>query len=343
MATEIWRFIKEKFSALAGWIKGLFVSLWRYIKGLLREVSGSTWRKIAVGVPVVFVLYIIISIPFVSRIDDQMDIPTSVTAKEDGKRSQTVDMLVYLLDREVNTHNWTPNDPFFMPGAWLDNTPSYQSGMLAAMSRFSYELRDQIGRMRGSSAVDKDLQVAAGHLSKEPTEWIIGSGSWAPRTAADSFYRDAVKSLRQYNDRLSAEEAVFERRSDNLLATLDRIANDIGASSAAQDAYISENAGGFLPDFGVDNEFYEIKGKLYAYSLLLTCLKEDYKHVIEDRDLGQVYNQLLTSLGNAVALSPMIVTNGSPDGVLANHLSIQGFYLQRARTQLKELTNILLK
>jgi hypothetical protein len=40
----------------------------------------------------------------------------------------------------------------------------------------------------------------------------------------------------------------------------------------------------------------------------------------------------------------LIVWNGYPDGLLIpNHLAAQGFYLLRARTQLRELTSILLK
>ena len=36
--------------------------------------------------------------------------------------------------------------------------------------------------------------------------------------------------------------------------------------------------------------------------------------------------------------------NGRPDGMcVPNHLAVEGFYLMRARTQLREITNILAK
>ena len=45
----------------------------------------------------------------------------------------------------------------------------------------------------------------------------------------------------------------------------------------------------------------------------------------------------LESLREAAQLDPLIVTNGSPDGIFPNsHLTAQGFYLLRARTQLRE-------
>ena len=43
-------------------------------------------------------------------------------------------------------------------------------------------------------------------------------------------------------------------------------------------------------------------------------------------------------------MDPLLVINGAPDAViLPSHLAAQGFYLLRARTQLKEISNILLK
>lgn len=343
MINEIGLFIKEKFMAFMVWVGGLFHSFWLYIKGLIRGISASTWRKVAVAIPAVFFLYILVGMPFVHRIDDRLALPAVVTDQTDGKRSQTVDMVIYLLDREVNQHNWTPNDPFFLPGAWIDNTPNYQRGILSALARFSLDMRDHIGRIRGSSAEDENLARAAGHLAKNPDEWIIGSGSWFPRTPAHSFYQEAIKELRIYNNRVVAGDANFVPRSDNLLEALDRISKDLGDSSASHNAYITAHAGGFLPDFGVDDEFYRVKGKLYAYTMLLKTIRHDFAGVIEDKELSAVYNELLLSLTSGIALDPLIVTNGAPDGILANHISIQGFYLQRARTQLKEITNILLK
>ncbi len=50
------------------------------------------------------------------------------------------------------------------------------------------------------------------------------------------------------------------------------------------------------------------------------------------------------SPANSDASVLLIVSNGSPDDLYpANHLLAEGFYLMRARTQLREITNILLK
>jgi len=340
VAKEIWLWLREQMSSLLAGLKRLWVQLWRWIAGWLRTISGSTWRKVTLGLPVAFFLYIFIGMPFAHRIDDSLPIPD--TGPEGGVKS--VAAVAYLIKKETKVHNWTPNDPFFMPGWWLDNTPSYQKGIVQALSRFSLELRDQIGRSRGSSAVDPELQMAAGNLAKEPERWIIDFPTrLLPTTASDSYYREAADQLEKYNSRLASGDAIFERRSDNLLATLDRIALDLGASSAALEQYISENAGGFLPDTGADDLFYETKGQVYAYTVILLALEQDFSKVIGDRELASIYKELLHSMMSAATLDPVVVFNGAADGTLANHLSMQGFYLLRARTQLKEVTNILLK
>ena len=53
---------------------------------------------------------------------------------------------------------------------------------------------------------------------------------------------------------------------------------------------------------------------------------------------------MLESLRHTAELSPMVVVNGKPDAqAMPSHLAAQGFYLLRARTKLREITNILLK
>lgn len=339
MWAELWRAFgegfKDSFKAIGAWF-------WRLLRRMgvgLTMVPRDLWVRVAAGVPVVFLIYSLLGMAVVHRMDTRYPAVAQVAAND----SAAVHMVRSLIIREAQDHGWTANDPFFLPGYWLDNLPNFQRGIMGALSRFTFELRDQLGRRRGSSASDADLERAAGNLSREPDRWIIDlSASWLPTRPADAFYREAAIDLDSYLTRLAAGDAIYDRRADNLLATLDRIALDLGASSAALDDYIAGNAGGLLPDFGVDNLFYQVKGQVYAYSALLQALRVDFAKVIDERDLSPLFDQLLQSLDRAAQLDPLIVTNGAMDGFWANHLSIQGFYLLRARTQLREVTQILL-
>lgn len=299
----------------------------------------SGWGLVALVVGVL--LYYALGGFLMNAIDDDPDFrPAEVKAGA----SQSVAMAAALIDREVNQHHWIANDPFFYPSAWLDNMPNYQQGIVYALSRFALEMTDQIGRTRGSSEADKDLDKAAGLLKYPGTMWIYDlSTSFLPTASSESQYRAARRALLAYNERLATGHAVFEKRADNLLATLDRIAADLGSASAIIDQHLSKPQPGFI-DTRVDDIFYDVKGKLYAYYLLLRAIGEDFEPVMKEKQLGPVWDQMLGSLRQAAILDPLVVVNGSPDGLFfPSHLAVQGFYLLRARTQLREIGNILQK
>src|SRR3546814_26739 len=148
-----------------------------------------------------------------------------------------------------------------MPGSLLDNMPNYQLGMIHALGRFAFQMVDQIGRTRGSSQTDTDLQEAAGLLQYSGTKWIFDfSTSLLPTAKSEDQYRKARRALLDYNRRLGQNQAVFDRRADNLLSALDRIALDVGSASAAIDRQIHEGSGLWV-DMQSDDVFYSVKGQ----------------------------------------------------------------------------------
>ncbi|WP_119461522.1 DUF2333 family protein [Rhodospirillaceae bacterium SYSU D60014] len=302
------------------------------------------WRTLgflALLLLALLLLYYPIGMVWVHEIDDD---PAFAPAEVAPEASHAIATAAALITREVDENHWTANDPFFLPGAALDNMPNFQQGIIAALSRFAVEMTDQIGRTRGSSRADADLEKAAGLLKYPGDVWIFDlSTSWAPTASSETQYRAAQRALISYNQRLAAGNAVFERRSDNLLATLDRMAADLGSASAVLDQHLAQNAGGIL-DFRADDIFYNIKGRLYAYGLLLRGIGVDYQSVIAERELQAAWDQMMDSFEQASTLQPLVVVNGEPDAqFVPSHLASQGFFLLRARTQLREISNILLK
>jgi hypothetical protein len=287
------------------------------------------------------VIYYTIGMAVVHKVDDNVDFKFSGT-KAGG--SYAVSLSAALIDREVNINSWVANDPFFMPGYLLDNMPNYQQGIIYAVSRFVMEMTDQIGRSRGSSEVDKDLDKASGLLKYPGTTWIFDfSTSIAPTASSESQYRSARRSLLAYNERLAKGDAMFERRADNLQATLMRFTADLGSNSAVIDDHLAK-AGHWGFDTKVDDVFYSAKGRLYAYYLILRGLGKDFESVNSNKELTSSWALMLESLRQAASLDPLVVVNGKPDGAIApSHLASLGFYLLRARTQLREIINILQK
>lgn len=328
--------------------------------GMLRLPGDGSMSALALRVAgvllVAVMLYYPVGMVIIHNIDNDLGFMAPAAAppdekKPDGKKpdgkmsggSRAVAVTAALIERETDVNRWTPNDPFFLPGSALDNMPNFQQGVIYAMSRFAIEMTDQIGRIRGSSQVDKDLDAAAGRLKFPGDIWYFDiATSWAPATPSEQHYRAARRALVAYNQRLSIGDAVFERRADNLQITLERITADLGSASAIIDAHVSNRA--WFLDFDADDIFYRTQGRLYGYALILRGLRADFRSVIEERELGAAWDQMLGSFRAAATLDPLIVVNGAPDGAfLPSHLAAQGFYLLRARTQLKEIANILLK
>ncbi len=99
--------------------------------------------------------------------------------------------------------------------------PNFQMGLMYAMSRFAISMTDVLGRTRGSSQADPDLDRAVGLLKYDGTIWI-----WEPRTSlmptasAERQYVAGEKALMAFNRRLADGQAVFDRRADNLITFL---------------------------------------------------------------------------------------------------------------------------
>ncbi len=322
--------------------------MWGKIKSALtwlrEKITMKIARRILAILGAFIFFYYLIGMVVVENINDDKNYASDKMGNSSAG-SFAVEMSVAMIDREVNHHAWISNDPWFKPGSVLDNMAHYQKGIISANAIFAIELKDQLSRIRGSSQVDENLREVASGINYAPDRWY-----WDPGVSvflfvapAEKQYNSALSNLMQYNERLAKGEATFGRRADNLLSTLDKISLDLGSSSDAIARKI-DNGIGCVLDTKVDDLFYDVKGRIYAYWLLLKGLRADFSKVIADKDVGSSWDLLEQSLSALIDLDPMIVTNCDADGFLfQNHISAQGFYLLRARTQLKEITNILLK
>lgn len=289
-------------------------------------------------IPVLIALYYILGSALSYRIND--DLAWRAVDPPAGA-SRAVAAMAGLVTREVDETLWSANTPGFAPQALLrfgGNMPNFQSGLVRALSVFSIELEGRLARSRGTSGADEDVSRARQWLAREPDTWILNP---LPTSSADSEYRKAAAALLAYNARVSQGQAIFDLRSDNLQATLDRIALDIGDASDTLESQVKAGRTVFI-DRRADKVFYNVKGRAYAYHVLLSALKQDFAPVIAERRVARIYDSMLADLALAASLHPMIVQNGSPEAaIMPNHLTTQGFYLMRARAKLREITDIL--
>ncbi|MEM8784456.1 MAG: DUF2333 domain-containing protein, partial [Pseudomonadota bacterium] len=83
--------------------------------------------------------------------------------------------------------------------------------------------------------------------------------------------------------------------------------------------------------------------KIYGHYMILRELEKDFGEVIGERSgVADIYSRMLNSLAKAASLQSMVILNGKADSQMTPcHLCGQGFYLLRARTNLREITDIL--
>lgn len=280
-----------------------------------------------------FVLYFGVLGGILHRIDADVDF-TPPNPIAGGSRA--ISMAEALIYREVNTYRWSPNDPWFFPTVFWDNHQNFQRGMMRSISRFVLEMEVQIGRLRGTSAIDPDLQRASGLLQFPTDVWLFDfDQSFLPVQPADVQYAAAARALRNYNTRVAAGRAVFETRPDALAVVIERMNDELGARAAIIDEHTALNR--FIIDILADDIFYFNKGASYAAYLMLRELGADFEQVITGLNLTRIWNTAIESLREAGRQRPLVVLNSSGvNSFLANHLQIQGFYLKRAVLQFDE-------
>lgn len=235
------------------------------------------FKRSVLFVVAAFVLYFGVLGSWLHRIDADLDFmpPNPVQGG-----SQAVNMAEALILRETVENRWTANDPIFFPTALLDNMPNYQRGMMRAISRFTMELENQIGRLRGSGAIDQDLERAVGLLQFPTDVWIFDfDQSFLPIQPADTQFEAGARALRSFNSRVAAGVAIFETRPDALAMTVERMAGELSSRAAIVDDHVSA-ADGFIIDFISDDIFYFNKGMAYVTYLLLRELGQDFERVI---------------------------------------------------------------
>lgn len=266
------------------------------------------------------------------------------------QRSAIVDAAADLTDFNVNQNAWISSMLLYRLGLFgidwdstpfLDNKASFQRGVNQAVRRTSVELVDTLGRVRGTSGINNNLQEARGNMQFSEYSWYFGLDPFGPKTPTPSYYRAAIRSFQAFNGELTACKAVFDTRADNLIQFIDRIAGDIGSTSAILRER-SENYNGGWFDTRADDRFWFAYGQLYGYYGVLSAAGSDFAQVIRERNLTNPGNDTLVQTRAALRIQPAIISNGEESGwIMPSHLATMGFYVLRVRSNLVELRSVL--
>jgi hypothetical protein len=269
-------------------------------------------------------------------------------APQTCKRSEIAAVSADLIDFNVNRNAWISsmlasklgffgvpwrNTPFF------DNKAAFQLGINQVLRRTTTELVDALGRARGTSRIDQNLQDARTALAWDEDAWYVGLRG--PTRPTPSVYREAITKLRTFNTSLEKCEATFDARADNLLQFLDRISGDIGSTSDILRGQLEASDAGWF-DPRADDRFWFAYGQLYAYYGMLHATRTDFSAVIRERNITTLWDTMQTQMRDALNMQPWIISNGNESSfIFPSHLATMGFNLLRARSQIVEIRQVL--
>ncbi|MFP5076775.1 DUF2333 family protein [Rhizobium sp. YIM 134829] len=266
------------------------------------------------------------------------------------QRSGIVDVTSDLIAFNVDENAWISSMLLYKAGLFgldwdstpfLDNKASFQRGVNQAIRRTTVELVDSLGRVRGTSGIDSNLQRARSNMQFDEGSWYFGLDPFGPKTPTPSYYRSAMRDLQAFNTTLANCNATFDARADNLIEFLDRISNDIGSTSAMIRERSENHNGGWF-DTRADDRFWFAYGQLYGYYGIMAAAGADFDAVITQRGLAPIWGESLKQLRAALRIQPAIISNGREDGwIMPTHLATMGFYILRVRSNLVEMRDIL--
>ncbi len=244
------------------------------------------------------------------------------------------------------------------PGAWLDNMPNWEYGVLIQSRDLTRALRESFSRSQSQSQEDVDLSKAEPSLNFSNDSWAV--------PATETEYRNAVKFLKRYLNRLSDQSSTrsqFYSRADNLsywLAIVEsrlgslsqrlsasvgrkRLNTDLAGDSAAQQStYAPADLEVKTPWTELDDVFHESRGSAWALSQFLRAAEQDFSEVLQKKNALVSLQQIIRELEAAqqTVYSPVIL-NGSGFGLLANHSLVMASYISRANAAIIDLRDLL--
>jgi len=232
--------------------------------------------------------------------------------------------------------NWLPND-LFWPTVFLDNMPNFQLGELEVVRYNVRVLRDSLSRMRTTDRLDPNAEGAFTALSNDPYKW------WFP--SAESKWKKAYNNLEIFYQNLQAGESHFYPRADNLVELLEQYASLMGGANTRlinaprdmKEVLTMDDEIGLRPEghkmvdvdipwYEIDDNFYYAQGVAYALYASFMAIHIDFIDVLEDKNSVQLIDKILEHLRRC-DFEPLIVFNGDPGSVFANHsLNLSGIF-----------------
>jgi len=232
--------------------------------------------------------------------------------------------LAAIIRHELDSRTgWRPNDFILWgPSLWADNNANRQLGIIQAVRESGRIFKDNLTKV-SSDEFDPELVEADTAFRNDAGKF------WLP--SAESKYRAGVKHLRNYIAGLKTEplkSRPINQRNIELIKLFQAWTDLLGGAHAK--LYSDE-----IPWMELDDVFYDAQGFAHVMHQLIVAVHIEYRETIAGRQvLNTLFTEVAGALEQAAAMKPLVVVNGSPSGLFANHRRNLAAFLSEARQKM---------
>jgi hypothetical protein len=223
--------------------------------------------------------------------------------------------LAAIMDHELHTgFGWRPNDLWFWgPKVGADNNADRQLGIIQAVRETMRIFKDHLTKV-SSNQYDPNLVIADTDFRNDALKWILPS--------PEGKYDDGIEHLRMYVAGLHTtppDSRELNTRAVELISLLQTWTDLLGDAHA--NLYrTTKDDGSPVHSWDCDHYFYHAQGYTHVMYHMMQAIEREYSGQFKDDPvLKTLLNDAIDALGKAAVMKPLIVLNGSPDGILANH------------------------
>jgi len=223
--------------------------------------------------------------------------------------------LIAIMSHELDSATgWRPNDfVLWGPRLWADNNSNRQLGIILAVRESTRVFKDHLTKV-SSTEFDPALVRAETNFRNDAERL------WFP--SAESRFRAGVTELRAYIEGLKAtppRSKPITGRNVELIRLVQAWGDLLGDAhgSLFKDR---EADGNPVSPLRADDYFYHATGVAHVIHHLLLAVRREYQVDFNNRQtVAELIDEAAAVLGQAAVMKPIVVADGGPESLLANH------------------------
>ncbi len=213
---------------------------------------------------------------------------------------------------------WSINDLLISPTSWMDNRDNRQRGVLFATRMLLNFYSINFAKLGSADPENPGLKEV------REKRLVYGEDTWGFfRPSAENEYEKAIKLMRQYQQALTENKAVYNMRTDSIYNVLKFISGEQLLGHPLGLLVQSNDDVGF---FELDDRIYYTQGVVLVVRDLLHTLAHLYPE-IREKGGAENLDVAFKEMDRICSFDPLIVLRGDRDSMLADHRGKMARYL----------------